>query len=117
MSTIVIDGSTEIANFTIVITRGGNYIKEFQFLDDAGTPQALLDAKIVYEPRGAASGEWNSTNGLFTNVSTGVYQLNLDETYTAAITWDAGNWHMYIVEDSGIVVPCVTDGLMFAEDC
>ena len=117
MPSIVIDGTTQIANFTIVITKGGAYIKEFQFLDDNGAPQALLDAKIIYEPRGAPDDEWNSVNGYFTNVSTGVYQLLLDEAFTSAITWSAGNWHMYIVEASGFTFPCVTDGLLFAEEC
>jgi hypothetical protein len=116
MSTVEIDG-VQVANFTIVIKRGGVFIDQWSFLGSSGTPDATLDAKIVVEPRGAASEEWNSSNGRFTNVSTGTYLLNLDEAYTTAITWDFANYHVYVVESSGNTVPCITSGFVFVENC
>lgn len=113
---VEIDGE-QIASFTIVITRGGAYINQWAFLDENGSPTPLLDAKIIVEPRTGSSEEWNAANGRFTNVSPGVYLLSLNEAYTTAIAWDAGNYHVYVVEDSGITVPCITAGLLFAENC
>lgn len=117
MSVVVTIAGEPIANFTIIIKRGGSYVEEFIFCDENGDPLTLLDAKIVYEPNGATADEWTQANGHFTFVATGTYLLNFDEAYTAAITWDSGSWHAYIVEDSGFTDPCVTSGLLFAEDC
>src|SRR5258705_7498916 len=113
---VEIDG-VQVANFTIVIQRGGVFIDQWAFLDEGGVPDAVLDAKIVIEPRGAASEEWNAGNGRFTNVGIGTYLLDLQEAYTTAILWDFANYHVYIVDSSGNTVPCITAGFVFLENC
>lgn len=114
---IEVDGSP-ISSFTIVITRGGVFINQWAFLAEDGTPDNTLDAKIVVEPRGGQPAEeWNSSNGRFTNVSAGTYLLDLEEAYTSAILWDFANYHVYVVESSGNVVPCIVSGFVFVEDC
>lgn len=116
MPEVEIDGQ-QVASFDIVITRDGVYINQWALLDEAGDPDPTLDAKIIVEPRGAANEEWNSANGRFTNVSTGTYLLDLDEAYTTAITWDFANYHLYIVDSSGNVVPCLIAGFVYVIDC
>src|SRR5258705_8550043 len=101
---IVVEG-VPIANATITLTRGGVWIQQWAFLDEAGIPDGTLDAKFIIEPRGAAGEEWNAGNGRFTNVSTGTYLLDLQEAYTTAILWDFANYHLYVVESSGNVDP------------
>ncbi len=100
-----------------MITRGGVFINQWTFLNEAGNPDATLDAKIIVDPNGAASEEWNSANGRFTNVGPGTYLLDLQEAYTSAIAWDSGNYHVYVVNSSGNIVPCIIEGLVFAESC
>lgn len=117
MSAVIEINGTPIANKTIVITRGGDFVEQWSFLDGDGVPQILLEAKIIVEPDDADAEEWNDVNGRFTNVSDGVYVLDLDVAYTTAITWSTGKYHVYIVEDSGFIDPCITNGLLFAEDC
>ncbi len=117
MPEVEIDGE-RISSFTIVITRGGVFINQWALLAEDGTPDATLDAKIVVEPRGGEpSEEWNSANGRFTNVGTGTYLLDLQEAYTSAIAWDFANYHLYVVDSSGNVVPCLTSGFAFARNC
>src|SRR5258708_34695377 len=113
---VEIDG-VEISAFTIVIERGGVFIDQWTFLDEGGVPDATLDAKIIVEPHGAADEEWNAANGRFTSVGVGTYLLDLNEAYTAAITWDFANYHVYMVASSGNVVPCITSGFVFARNC
>lgn len=117
MSTVVEIDGTPIASKTIVITRGGDYIEQWSFLAEDGTPTPLLEAKIIVEPDDEPAEEWNEANGRFTNVSDGVYLLALDTAYTTALAWSSGKYHVYIVEASGFIDPCVTSGLTFAEDC
>ncbi len=114
---IEIDG-TPISNATITLTRGGVWIQQWAFLDEAGVADPTLDAKFIIEPRGGQpSEEWNSANGRFTNVATGTYLLDLQEAYTTAILWDFANYHLYVVESSGNVDPCIVDGYVFVNDC
>ena len=116
MSVISVDGVI-IANKTIVITRGGDFQEQWTFADSDEVVTPLLEAKIMIEPDGAASEEWTQANGRFTNVSDGVYLLTLSVAYTTAIAWDSGSYHVYIVEASGFIDPCVTNGFLFAVDC
>lgn len=114
---IVVEG-VPIANATITLTRGGVWIQQWAFLDDAGSPDPTLDAKFIIEPRGGEPGEeWNSSNGRFTNVDVGTYLLDLQEAYTQAILWDFADYHLYVVESSGNVDPCITSGFVFVSDC
>lgn len=113
---VEIDG-VEISSWTPVITRGGAFIHQLSFLDDDGDPIALLDAEFIVEPNGSASITWSSADGRFTNVSPGVYLLNLEEAYTPTLSWDSGRYHISIVDPSGITDPCITEGTIFVEDC
>lgn len=117
MPEVLIAGGVPIANVTITLTRGGVWIQQWTFLASVGNPDATLDAKFILEPRGAPSEEWNSTNGRFTNVDVGTYLLDLEEAYTAAITWDFANYHLYVVESSGNTDPCITSGFVFCNNC
>ena len=113
---VQIDGE-EVANFTMVVDRGGVFINQWVFLDADGNPDPTLNAYIVVEPDGAASEQWNSSNGRFTNVGVGTYLLDLSEAYTTATTWDFANYHVFIVDSSGNAVPCITAGFVFMRDC
>ena len=113
---VSIDG-VPIANYTIVIVRGGVLQVPVSFFDDAGDPEALLSAEIVITPSGAAVESWTQANGRFINIGVGEYEIVLTEAYTTAITWSAGTYRLQVVDSSGFTNPCVIDGLIFAKDC
>ena len=106
-----------IANFTPVIIRGGVYMPSIKFEQAAGVPEPTSSAKVVVTPNGEAVFEWTQGNGLFINIATGEYRFNLSEADTAAITWDSGKYRIEVVDSNGFTVPCIMEGLIFAEDC
>lgn len=109
--------ATEVASFTIVIVRSGVYQKTFAITDDNGLPILLNSAQINVTPNGAAPFSWTQANGKFTNVSIGVYNLNLTAVDTAALTWESGSYHMAVVDGDGDANPCLISGLIFVKDC
>jgi len=113
---VELDG-VEIASYTPVITRGGPFIKQFGFLDSNGDPVATLDAQFIVEPDNAAEVTWDSGDGRFTNVGTGLYLLNLSESYTDSLVWSSGHYHILIVDASGFTQPCIIGGLIFVKNC
>ena len=116
---VSIDG-TEIASFTIVLVKGGIYVNQWSFTDDTGNPIPILDASIVVEPTEPTAGAtetWDTSNGRFTQISSGVWLLDLDVTYINSVTWTAGKYHVAVVEPSGFPDPCITGGLVFATEC
>lgn len=118
MPEVLIEGGVPVANATITLTRGGVWIQQWTFLADTDSPDPTLDAKFIIEPVGGEPvEEWNSSNGRLTNVDVGTYLLDLQEAYTAAIVWDFARYHLYVVESSGNVSPCITAGFVFVKDC
>ncbi len=110
--------STQIvAAWTPVIVKGGVYVKEIAITDENGAPVVLLSAEIDVTPNGSAAIQWTQGNGLFTNVSDGVYLLSLDEAYTTALDWASGRYRLSVVDDSGDANPCLIEGLIFAKNC
>jgi len=106
-----------IASFTVVITRGGIYQPTITFTDADGVVIPVLSAEFIGEPNGASAFTWNTGNNLFVEASPGVWRFNLDEAATTALTWDAGHYHVSVVDTSGFTIPCIISGLMFAKDC
>lgn len=111
--------STEsVASFTIVLVRGGVYLKTFTITDDAGAAITLDSAQIDVTPNGDTSFSWTQANGKFTNSSPGVYDLALTAADTASYTgWTAGTYVMSVVDDDGDANPCLISGNIFSKDC
>jgi len=110
--------TTEIvASWTIVIIRNGVYSRTITFTDQDGNPETLTSAEIVVTPNGAAEFSWTQGNGKLVNTGPGAYFLTLDEIDTASYLWPAGHYRIEIVDLSGNVTPCITEGLVFARDC
>jgi len=107
----------QIASWTPVIVKGGVFTKQFTFTDENGALITFLSAEIDVTPNGSPAIQWTQANGLFTNVSPGVYLLSLDEAYTTALGWTSGRYVLKVVEDSGDTNPCLIEGLIFAKDC
>lgn len=108
--------ATQISSFTIVLVRGGVYQKTFEIRDDAGVVITLDSAQIDVNPEGAADFSWTQANSKFTNVSPGIYDLDLTAADTAAYTWDHGTYKLSVVQ-SGDANPCLISGLVFSKDC
>lgn len=106
-----------VSSFTIVIVKGGVYQKTFTITDEDGAPITLTSAQIDVTPNGAAAFSWTQANGKFTNVSPGVYSLDLTAVVTAAFTWESGTYHMKVVDSDGDANPCLISGLIFAKNC
>ena len=64
----------------------------------------------------AASKDAPTGNAKFLNTGVGVFQLDLDEADTAALSWASGTYVISIVE-GGETNPCIIEGLIFCEDC
>ena len=109
--------SQTVAAWTPVITKGAVYQKTITLTDENGTPVTLMSAEIDVTPNGATSFAWTQGNGKFTNVSAGVYFLDLTAVDTAALTWTSGRYRLSIVDNSSNPNPCLIEGLIFAKDC
>ncbi len=109
--------SEVIAAWTPVIIKGAVYTPEISFDDEDGVAIAVSSATVYVTPNGSAAIEWSQGNGLFLNTATGVYQLALDEAYTAALTWESGRYRIQVTEPNGDVNPCIIEGLIFAKEC
>ena len=105
-----------VSSWTAVIVRGGVFQKTFILTDDVGAPITLDSAQINVTPNGSAAFSWTQANGKFTNVSPGVYDLDLTASDTTALVWDSGVYDMAVVE-SGDANPCLIHGLIFVSDC
>ena len=108
---------TQIAAWQPVITKGAVFEPLLTFSDANNVPDAVSSATVFVSPNGAAPISWTQGNGLFVNVSTGVFQILLDEAYTAALTWTSGLYRVEIVDSDGNTIPCVIESTIFAEDC
>jgi hypothetical protein len=108
---------TQIANFTANIKRGAPYLPQITFDDADDNPVATLDASFFGVPDGAAPFTWDAGNGKFINIGVGTYRFNLTEAETSAITWEAGTYHIQVVDASGFTFPYFLCGLMFIENC
>lgn len=106
-----------VPSWTPVIIRGGVYQKRFTLTDDAGAPITLTSAQIDVTPNGASAFSWTQANGKFTNVSPGVYDLDLTAADTTAYTWTSGTYVLNVVDGSGDENPCLIEGRIFSKDC
>jgi|SRR5215831_1759990 len=100
-----------------VIIKGGVYQQTISITDEDGNAIALMSAQINVVPQGAASFSWTQANGKFTNVSAGVYYLNLTASDTSALSWTSGKYYLAVVEVSGDPNPCLLEGLIYAKSC
>lgn len=117
MPDVVVDGSTPIASWTIVVIRGGPFQIPVSFLDADGAPVPLLSASIIITWQDSSTTTWSQANGLFPNLAPGEYTTDLDEADTDALTQSAGRYRIEIVNGSGFTIPCITEGLAFVRDC
>ena len=117
MPDVILEGGTPIASYTFIVIRGGVVQVPFTFLNGPDDPENTLSASIIITPTGAGEVQWTQANGLFPQTGAGEYVTDLDEAYTTALAWDFGRYRIEIVDGSGFTVPCITEGLIFIQDC
>ena len=110
--------SQVVSSWTPVIIKGGVYQKTISITDENGDPvPALVSAQIDVTPVGDTPFSWTQANGKFTNVSAGVYSLDLTAVDTAAFAWTVGKYVLNIVDNAGDANPCLIEGKIWAKDC
>lgn len=107
-----------VASYTFVIVKGGTFRKTFTFTDENGAPIDFTSLQIDITPNIGSAFSWTQGNGLFTLQSSGVYLLELNAAYTAAIEATSGTYRFNGAESaSGDVNPCFMEGLTFFKVC
>lgn len=106
-----------VASYTFVIVKGSTYRDIFTFTDENNAPVDFTSLQIDITPNIGSAFSWTQGNGLLTLQSAGVYLLELDEAYTAAIEATSGSYRFNAIEANGDVNPCFAEGLAFFKNC
>jgi len=110
-------GMKIVAAWQPVMIKGQPFSKRFAFTDEDGAPIPFTNFEIVVTPNTASPFTWNVANGQVSLISTGVYQLTVPDTETAAYLWDSGKYRLSVVDGSSNPIPCLIENVIFAKTC